>query len=76
MVNDILTGIKSSLVKYQGIITETENMSLRQLIQQIRNSDESFQYELFKIAQVKGYYSPSIPANNLDVEDTKQQLES
>ena len=33
MVNDILTDIKNSLTTYQGVITQTENMSLRQTIQ-------------------------------------------
>ena len=50
MVNDILSGVKIELTTYQTVISETENMQLRQTIQQIRNSDESFQYELFKIA--------------------------
>ena len=44
MVNDILAGVKSDLTGYQTAITETENMGLRQAFQQIRNSDESFQY--------------------------------
>ena len=54
MVNDILNGVKAELTTYQDIISETENMQLRQTIQQIRNNDESFQYELFKIAETKG----------------------
>ena len=58
MVNDILEGVKSGLKTYQGVISEAENMQLRQTIQQIRNNDESFQYELFKVAQTKGYYKP------------------
>ena len=62
MVNDILDGVKSELKTYQGVIIETENMQLRQTIQQIRNNDESFQYELFKIAQAKGYYKPAAQA--------------
>ncbi len=56
MVNDILAGVKASLTAYQTAIAETENMQLRQTLQQIRNNDESFQYELFKTAQAKGYY--------------------
>ena len=56
MVNDILAGVKASLGSYQTAISETENMQLRQTLQQIRNNDESFQYELFKTAQAKGYY--------------------
>ena len=63
MVNDILDGVKSELKTYQGVIIETENMQLRQTIQQIRNNDESFQYELFKIAQAKGYYKPAAQAH-------------
>ena len=51
MVNDILAGVKSDLTAYQTAITEAENMNLRQTFQQIRNNDESFQFELFKIAQ-------------------------
>ena len=51
MVNDILSGVKSNLTTYQNAISETENMELRQTLQQIRNNDESFQYELFKVAQ-------------------------
>ena len=74
MVNDVLNNVKLSLIKYQEIITETENMSLRQLIQQIRNADESFEYELIKIAQVKGYYDSSILANNTEVQDIKNQI--
>ena len=66
MVNDILSGVKSELTTYQGVISETENMQLRQTVQQIRNSDESFQYELFKLAESKGYY---VPAENVKLEE-------
>jgi len=75
MVNDILAGVKSSLTAYQTAITETENMQLRQTFQQIRNSDESFQYELFKIAQTKGYYQPASKATVTEVSTVKSELE-
>ena len=52
MVNDILAGVKSDLTAYQTAISEAENISLRQALQTIRNNDESFQYELFKIARI------------------------
>lgn len=74
MVNDILDGVKSSLKTYQGVITEAENMQLRQTIQQIRNNDESFQYELFKIAQAKGYYVPAQKATVTEVNNVKTEL--
>ena len=68
MVNDILSSVKASLGSYQTAISETENMSLRQTLQQIRNNDESFQYELFKTAEAKGYYKPAAPAIDIRIE--------
>jgi len=75
MVNDILSGAKASLTTYQNVISEAENMQLRQTIQQIRNSDESFQYELFKVAQTKGYYQPAQPATITEIQTVKNQLQ-
>ena len=75
MVNDILVGVKSDLTAYQTAISEAENMNLRQAFQQIRNNDESFQYELFKIAQTKGYYKPAQKATVTEVETVKTELQ-
>ncbi len=75
MVNDILSGVKAELKTYQGVISETENMQLRQAIQQIRNNDESFQYELFKTAQAKGYYKPALAATVTEVDTVKTELQ-
>lgn len=75
MVNDILDGVKAELTTYQGVISEAENMQLRQTIQQIRNNDESFQYELFKIAQTKGYYKPAAQASEMEIEKVKTELQ-
>ena len=75
MVNDILSGVKASLTDYQTAISEAENMQLRQNFQQIRNNDESFQYELFKTAQVKGYYKPAQPATVTEIQTVKTELQ-
>ena len=75
MVNDILSGVKSSLTAYQTAISETENMALRQAFQQMRNGDESFQYELFKIAETKGYYKPAQPASETEIQNVKNELQ-
>ena len=75
MVNDILSGVKSDLTTYQTAISETENMNLRQTFQQIRNNDESFQYELFKVAQSKGYYKPAQKATTTEIETVKTELQ-
>ena len=75
MVNDILSGVKSDLTAYQTAITESENMNLRQTFQQIRNNDESFQYELFKIKQKKGYYKPAQKATVTEINQLKTDLQ-
>ena len=75
MVNDILGNVKADLTAYQAAISESENMNLRQTFQQIRNNDESFQYELFKIAQTKGYYKPAQKATVTEVNQVKTELQ-
>lgn len=75
MVNDILSGVKADLTAYQTAISESENMQLRQTFQQIRNNDESFQYELFKTAQAKGYYKPAQPATVTEIQTVKNELQ-
>ena len=74
MVNDILGNVKADLTAYQTAISESENMGLRQTFQQIRNNDESFQYELFRIAQTKGYYVPSKKATVTEINNVKTNL--
>ena len=74
MVNDILGNVKADLTAYQTAISESENMGLRQTFQQIRNNDESFQYELFRIAQTEGYYVPSQKATVTEINNVKTNL--
>ena len=75
MVNDILGSVKADLTAYQTAISEAENMQLRQTFQQIRNSDESFQYELFKVAEAKGYYKAAQKATVTEIQTLKTELE-
>ena len=44
------------------------------ITQQIRNNDESFQYELFKVAQTKGYYKPATQATPTEIQTVKTEL--
>lgn len=74
MVNDILESVKAELTTYQGVISEAENMQLRQTVQQIRDNDESFQYELFKVAQAKGYYNPASKAPQTEIDKVKNEV--
>ena len=76
MVNDILSQIKSSLTTYQNAISECENPQLRQTMQEIRNSDETCQYNLFKVATQKGYYKPAEPATPEEITTIKDQFQS
>lgn len=75
MVNDVLENVKAELTTYQGVISEAANQELRQTIQTIRNSSEAFQYELFKVAQTKGYYKPAAPASPMEVINVKNELQ-
>ena len=75
MVNDVLGSVKADLTAYQTAISESENMGLRQTFQQIRNNDESFQYELFKVAQTKGYYKPAQSATPTEILTVKNELQ-
>ena len=75
MVNDVLESVKAGLTAYQTAISETENTTLRQTFQQIRNEDEGFQYELFKVAQSKGYYKPANKATSAEIDTVKNELQ-
>ena len=74
MVNDILECTKSSLKEFQGAIIETANLELRQTFQNLRNSSESFQYELFKLAEAKGYYKPAQNATLEEISNVKREV--
>ena len=75
MVNDVLGSVKADLGAYQTAISESENIQLRQVFQQIRNNDESFQYELFKVANTKGDYKPAQKASQTEIETVKTELQ-
>ncbi len=75
MVNDALAQVKSSLTAYTTAISECSNPNLRQALQQIRNSDEASQFELYKIAQSKGYYQPAHMADQSEVSQVKSELQ-
>jgi spore coat protein CotF len=76
MVNDTLGSVKAGLTTYANVISECSNPNLRQTIQQIRNSDEASQFELYKLAQSKGFYQPATMADDNEVQQVKSQLGS
>lgn len=76
MVNDVLSSLKSSIAGYAHVITEAGNEEFRQTIQQIRNNDEKCQYDLFQLAQQKGYYKPAEAASPNDLQTVKSEFTS
>ncbi|MDD4570331.1 MAG: spore coat protein [Tepidanaerobacteraceae bacterium] len=68
MVNDILSMINSSLTGYANVIAQCSDQNLRQTIQQIRNADEQFQYDLYKAAEQKGYYKAAQQATPEEIQ--------
>ena len=75
MINDVLKEKKLELTEYASAIAETENMTLRNSLEQIRNVAESLQYELLKIAKAKGYYKISEMADTEQINKVKSELE-
>lgn len=75
MVNDILESTKGHLKTYESVIVETENTALRQTIQEIRNSCETFQYDLFRVANLKGYYTPATAATPNEIDQVKSDIQ-
>ncbi len=75
MVNDALADEKTGLTFYANAISECANPQLRSAIQQIRNNCETSQYELFQLAQAKGYYKPAQQANENDIQQIRSQLQ-
>jgi len=74
MVNDVLSSVNSSLTTYASAISQASNQRLRQALQQIRNSDEQFQYQLYQIAEQKGYYKPAEQASQHDIQQVKNMF--
>lgn len=76
MLEDIISDLKFNINLYQIAILECENIQLRQILQQMRNMNESLQYELNKIIKIKGYAIYSGMATAQQVDEIKQQIQT
>jgi len=74
IVNDALSGLKSSITGYANIIAECDNPQLRQFIVETRNKCEQSQYQLYQMAKQKGYYMPAAQANGQEIQQIKSQF--
>ena len=74
MVSDALHAINSSLSSLGSLIPQPENLQLRQTFQQMRNSTEQSQLDLYNIAREKQYYVPAKKATDSQVCEMKTML--
>ncbi len=74
MVLDILNSTKANLSTYQSAIIECNGEQLRQTFQQMRDGGEKFQFDLYKVANKKGYYKTPAPADQNQVNSSKTTL--
>lgn len=74
MVSDVLSQVNASLTNYAMAIAQSSNPQLRQALQQIRDADEQFQFQLSQKAAQKGYYQPAQQADQNTVQQYKSQL--
>ncbi|MGF7060361.1 spore coat protein [Brassicibacter mesophilus] len=74
MVNDVLTMTKASMGSYEVAIGCCSNQQLRSALQKLRDEAEQFQYQLYQIAEQKGYYTPAQQASQQEITQLKNQL--
>jgi spore coat protein CotF len=74
MIHDILNNSQTEIIDYTNAIIQSEDLLLRQSLQNIRNEQESFRYDLFKLANSKGYYSPVTQAKPENIAKIKNKI--
>lgn len=71
MVNDILESNKLEIMLFTNVFIQSENMELKQILEQLRSGLEAFHSELFTLATSKGYYSPTTPSKPEEIAKIK-----
>lgn len=71
MVNDVLESNKAEIMILTDTLIHSENLELKQIIEQLRNGFEAFHSELFTLATSKGYYAPTTQAKPDEIENIK-----
>lgn len=74
IVNDVLNGTKASINTYTTAIQECVNPALRSTLQTLRDEAEQMQYQIFQMAEQKGWYMPAPAANQNDIQKIKSGL--
>ena len=76
IINDVLEGTKASINSYTHGIVEASSQQLRSTLQTLREEAEQIQYQIYQIAEQKGYYTPAPTANSNDINQIKNTLTS
>ena len=71
MVNDVLENSKSEILSFTKAISTSENLEIRQTLEQLRTNLESFNFELFTLATSKGYYTTTSKAKPEEISKIK-----
>ena len=74
IVNDLMAGAKASINAYTMAIVESSNQQLRSTWKTLRDEAEQMHYQLYQMAEQKGYYMPAPPAHQQDVQKIKSGL--
>lgn len=74
MVTDALNSINAGLKSLGDMISQSEDMQLRQTLQQMRNEAETCQHELYTIATNKNYYQPAQKASQDEINDLRNVI--
>ena len=74
MVTDTLNHINAGLKSLADMIVQTDNQQLRQTLQQMRNSAETSQYELYNMAKSLGYYEPAQKVSDSEIQNVKTTI--
>lgn len=73
---DLLGGTKHSINCYTNAIMECSNQQLRSTFQTLRDEAEQMQYQLYQMAEQKGFYNAAPTANQNDIQQIKSSLSS
>ena len=74
MVTDTLNHINAGLKSLADMIVQSDNQQLRQTLQQMRNSAETSQYELYNMAKSLGYYEPAQKVSDSEIQNVKTAI--
>ena len=70
--SDVLDMLKHQCVSLTKAAIECSNPDLRNTLMQMRHSCEAAQWEMYRLAEQKGWYLPSGPADHQQIQRIRQ----